>query len=236
MMDGVNITRVLLDEKLRAFIERAKREMETDRITSINLLTDTRLNFQDRMRDYILKHQGELNVDKNGTINRNNKPDIYALMICFITDLDRCDRWEDVMEQNKQPDKSMDYKIGVDEMKGVINGLACACGKECNNVFLIKNEITERTLLLGCDCIMKYDIVNEEQMKEMNKKRAEYISEVKRKNCEKCRDYQMRLVGITTCLDCILELNAIDEKERKELEKAEKARKRRVKQYRKARR
>jgi len=147
-----------------------------------HILTTTGFNIlqeeQELIRQIMIKHQNMLNCNsENIRLTESNKshPDFFALMMALISDLDKCNSWEQLMDQNRDNTEislaSFNENFGGEV--GDLNGHKCACNHNCypQNQYLIQNKYSGKYLLIGCDCIEKNKILNPQQIKELKEKR-----------------------------------------------------------------
>jgi hypothetical protein len=185
----INETSVIFDKNLIELIEEIR---ETVNIAPLrrpvfkfnNSITKI-LNCQENIREYFVKHQKRLNFSNKRLLSlTNNKsfPDFFALMICVITDLDRCQSFEEVFEQNFVKDGFIDYCIGRDLQNRdptSTNFFVCACNKQrIEYIYEITNQSTYYRLILGSSCIGKNLIKNAEDKKAFTKAKNRVIKEI----------------------------------------------------------
>jgi hypothetical protein len=125
-----------------------------------------------------MRYQDMLNFNsENIRLTESNKchPDFFALMMAFISDLDKCTSWEQLMNQNRNNSEVSlaSFQANFGGEVGDLNGHKCACNHNCypQNQYLIQNKYSEKYLLIGCDCIEKNTILNPEQIKELKERR-----------------------------------------------------------------
>ena len=172
----INITNIRFDEKLKAFINTVRDELPFDILTSTDF--NTLQDEQNDIREKMMRCQDMLNFNsKNIRLTESNKchPDFFALMMALNSDLNKCNSWEQLMDQNRNNSEVIlaSFNANFGGEVGDLNGHRCACNHVCQpqNQYLIQNEYHKKYLLIGCDCIEKNKILNSQQIKELQERR-----------------------------------------------------------------
>lgn len=171
----INLTNIVYDENLHEFVDKAKRDISLENLTSwdINLLMET----QEEIREYIRANNSRLT--NTSPKNKIANQDYFALLVCMVCDLKGCYNFNDVFKQmskkaiidmsNNDDINDIDFDSDDDD---TFPQTHCACGHKvfCGNSFIISNHITGLNLLLGCDCIKKHKIFSSKEMAEYRKR------------------------------------------------------------------
>ena len=170
-IDNVNICNIVFDEKFKLFINTMKNVF----IDKLELSKECRNNIyladaQEIYRNYIISKKSDLTLTQNKIINQ----EFFAILVCLILpNIDDITKFEDVFKNYKK-----DFIIFDNNLHNCDNTIDrtdthCACCHlvKGDNVYRFINITTGFTLLIGCDCIKKYKILSDEELKELKDKR-----------------------------------------------------------------
>ena len=95
------------------------------------------------------------------------------MVFLIIPNIDSIEKFEDVFKNYKTDFTVVDNNLYDDENQTEIDKTYCACGHKVksNNVYNLINNTTGYNLLIGCDCIDKYKIFSQEELKVLKQKR-----------------------------------------------------------------
>tara|TARA_Y100000591_G_scaffold139303_1_gene119641 strand:- start:390 stop:1025 length:636 start_codon:yes stop_codon:yes gene_type:complete len=181
---SVNETSIIYDEKLFTFLDKIEKLFDTDHLGS----TGYSERVYREIRGFISTNIYDLNHTKNP--HCNNK-DFFAIFIALISDYRNYNEWEELINACYKMEDVPDH-----EHEHVSN-LTCCCGHNITNVYSIQNKSTSKKVIVGCDCVKKNMITNEDvqnQVKNIKKnknKRRKKIKESKEKynQCPQCKKY-----------------------------------------------
>ena len=162
MIKTVNMTSFTVNDKLKEFIHYIKTHTDVSSLLLNNRSYIDMLNTQHHLKEMFVEKQydGMLPKGKKLKLNSNQNPEFYALMLLFISDIEHCDDWYDVMADIKKhvqlngfENNEIRQHYGID----ISMNTFCACGKFlCSGeIFKIQNKQTNMSLLLGNACIYK---------------------------------------------------------------------------------
>jgi hypothetical protein len=150
MSEYLNDTRVEFDFRLKLCILNMPKELKCELLSeNPESLEDTQV----RLREYFVNHQNEFNIAGRLKHSYECCPDFYALLIATVSDLSKCETWEDVFNQinideqvkdgmgNQVLYKLCEYEDDYDiDIKNI-----CICSHTCKpeNVSIITNPFTK---------------------------------------------------------------------------------------------
>lgn len=134
---------------------------------------------QEEIRNYILNTEQRLNFTNDDfKITSKNKPEIFIIMMSIISDISRCESFGDILKQNKQDDIGDEEE--APERNDEVTCCACGHGVLMEHAPIINNKITNKFLLIGCDCALKEAILTKKQVSSIKKKRITRIKNIKK--------------------------------------------------------
>ena len=166
----INKTRVKFDDKLINYIRDTQPKIEMNICTSemINGMTDIithYANTQAHLRNYFKNNK---NYNVSGKSENLKMPDYFALGICMICNIINCKSFEDVFNKDdfiiSDVSTSENYYDEKDD-EPISTPTNCMCSQSMSgeNSFIMTNLTTGRSIMVGCDCILKTDIINIEE-------------------------------------------------------------------------
>lgn len=182
----INKTKIKFDNRWVKYILTAqpKFEMNIFNIHDITDLIGHYTQLQERLREYIDNNQ---NYNISGKSKKLNLPDYFAYGICMISNINDCKSFKDVF--NKRDDfeitdisTSENYHEKDDDVMATYTNCMCSHSICSENSFVITNLKTSRSIMVGCECVKKTDILNIEKlkklMKEKNRKKREKLKRI----------------------------------------------------------
>ena len=164
---------LVFDNKLVLFIKDTK-EIFKDELFCLSLNTtefSSSMEIQRKIRNYIIKNQDKITMIPSTfrlSTGIRSYPVMFALFIHIISNINLCNEINDCMRQIHQtklisPVTNLEY----DEDAISQSYSECACGHTCNieNIFLVTNIHTLLKCYIGCDCILKKELVTKEILK-----------------------------------------------------------------------
>jgi Domain of unknown function (DUF5710) len=221
----------ITNEKLKVFIKEVQDEFK-------ELLEETKdekdyahtLHTQSVIRYHIIKNQKRIDFSSKGfkLIDGHPKsmPSFFGLYLMVVSDLDHVETIEDVMMQiHKRYIYSMGKLVNVvidssdvvfDENE-LHDDELCCCSHLCHmhNMKVIKNKLTNYSVVIGCNCIYKYNLIDKDIMLQEKKKTVKYIE--KKKISDKIKEDKKLLKIEKKRVE-----NEINEKEKKEADRLQK--------------
>ena len=185
---------IVFNEQFKTFVKKIQEQCK-DKLEFINSLIDERViigteEYQFEIREYIIEHQHEINLGKKKTLTENSPhshSNFFAIMVSLLVNIDECNSFDDVMENVKRyciPTNSSTCKED-----GILEIFKCACSHYCGveHLYIMKNDITKRSILIGCDCIEKYELVSPTEMKVMRKeiRQIKKVKKIKKEKIER---------------------------------------------------
>lgn len=166
-MDGINVCNILFDDKFKTFITKMK-DYFIDYLEE-SALFDIRMvrlaEIQEIYRRYIDSYKDELTLTNKKIRNQ----EYFAVLVSLIIPhIDKINKFEEVLQHYNR-----DFIVLSNATSNCDNDTYCACCHivTSKNTFYLKNIITNYTLLIGCDCILKYKILSREEMEALKKER-----------------------------------------------------------------
>ena len=180
MSNTTNITSLILNDRLKEFIDYTKTRIDISSLLPTNHSMIEMLNTQDELRLFFVNNQydGMLLNNKKLKLNSNQNPEFYALLVLLISDYEIADNWNDVMMYIKKylniydfANKETRTHYGID----LSYNTYCACGKFlCSSeIFRMQNIQTNMSILLGNACILKNNIISRQELNALKKKKIE---------------------------------------------------------------
>ncbi len=108
--------------------------------------------------------------DVNEKLSQTSYSNNFALMLAYISNLDLCICWNDLLDQTKYSFRF--HRFNFDDFT---RNYRCCCKHECipENQYLITNKISGLSLTVGKDCIRKSKLINDEDFKSLKLTRKE---------------------------------------------------------------
>jgi hypothetical protein len=174
----LNLSTIIFNERLKDWITQIRDSYDL----SLNhtWTMDKCLDFQRDMRDRFIR-TSYIGMLENGlALGKSNKdyPNIYALFLLLMSEIETCNNWNDVMEHVIRYNQLEMYvnlthlktdaierhlTSDMENCKSIYN---CLCGHSVrSHLFKIRNTKTNIDLWCGCDCIEKSKIVSNKEMK-----------------------------------------------------------------------
>ena len=213
----LNLTTIIFDERLKNWITPI-RDSYNSRLRQASTM-DESLKLQREIRDRFIR-TSYVGMQENGlALGKSNKdyPNIYALFLLLMSEIEPYNNWNDVMENvirytqleeyvnliyltSHERLLTIGYRNITDDFKSRFN---CLCGHFVkSHLYKIRNTKTNINLWCGCDCIEKSKIVSSKEMKackdRYERKRLEeirqleYLEEQARQNKERLIAYQQK--------------------------------------------
>jgi hypothetical protein len=178
-MNFINPTIVIFNNRLKAFIEKIKDNIDISRLSYlnyINLIFNDIFECQKEIRNFISSNKNCFD-----TINykkKLSKGDMYAIIILILIDdlnEEKYKTFEDVFNELIRINKS-NYEDDIKNIQTSIeyeNDSKCFCGKDCYilNMYYITNNKNNLILITGCDCICKTGIETKDKLLKNNYER-----------------------------------------------------------------
>jgi len=181
----INKTKIKFDERWIQYIltSQLKFEMNIFNIHDLTELIGHYTQLQERLREYIDTNQ---NYNVSGKSKKLNLSDYFAYGICMISNINDCKSFKDVF--NKRDDFEINdisttenYHEKDDDVMATYTNCMCSHSMCAENSYVITNLKTRRSIMVGCHCIKKTDIINiEELTKLINKKNRKKREKAKR--------------------------------------------------------
>ena len=194
-------TRLIFNERYMSFIQKAKNELDVNRLKSVKLKIDINTNmpsndknsimtsipmseilkFQQEYREYIVENQSDFDLTNNGKIILDqpiSQPDFFVLVISLIVDdITNYNSFQEIFDEGFNSKKQGDiFKVSLwNEESGDYeeSDFKCACSHKCcpENSFHIYNPITEYNIIVGDSCIEKTKIISKEELNKIQKEK-----------------------------------------------------------------
>ena len=213
----LNLTTLVFNDRLKAWVSDIKDNYDLSQMQTWTL--DKFLEFQTDIRDRFIRTSYEGMLENGSALGKSNKdfPNIYALFILLISEIESCNNWNDVMEHVIRHTELIDYKnlshltlktinvnicITTNDTQVKYN---CLCGHYVKtHLYKIRNTKTHLEVWCGCDCIEKSKIISAKALKECKEKyerkrlaeirQREQLEEQDRRNKERLLAYQRQQV------------------------------------------
>jgi len=199
----INKTKIKFDERWIQYILTAqlKFEMNIFNIHDLTELIGHYTQLQERLREYIDTNQ---NYNVSGKSKKLNLSDYFAYGICMISNINDCKSFKDVF--NKRDDFEINdisttenYHEQDDDVMATYTNCMCSHSMCSENSYVITNLKTRRSIMVGCNCIQKTDIINIEELKKLintkNRKKQERAKRIKLTK-QKKQEEEERLLNI----------------------------------------
>lgn len=211
-MSAITKITVMFDDNFRLFHAKMKKTMESTIIPASQMdlsgncydLIDQQ---QNKYREYFIENQDQLTIEDNKKLTNYNMPEIFAITISLLINIDSCNNFQDVF--NKIKLESIIHKDDDLEELEIIRDQQCICGQTCGltNVFLILNPITDKIAMVGCVCIKKRKIIEpsiiDEAIKKRNAKLRKQKAKLENKICIECDKILRKNDKEAICNSCI---------------------------------
>jgi len=201
----INKTKIKFDERWIQYILTAQSKFEMNICTSAMIMTDLIGHYtqlQERLREYIDTNQ---NYNVSSKSKKLNLSDYFAYGICMISNINDCKSFKDVL--NKRDDFEINdisttenyYDEKDDEIMATYTNCMCSHSICAENSYVITNLKTGYSIMVGCHCIKKTDIINIEELNklinEKNRKKREKTKRIKLTK-QKKQEEEERLLNI----------------------------------------
>jgi len=158
-------TNVIYNDKFKNFIKKMKRYISEDALKSHEL--DDKMAIQDSIRKYILKNQKEIDMKNNNIIHAKSHRDLFCIFIALLIRDEKIDSFENLNEILQYIRKEQVFVMGGHASNDVENSgssqtrFCCACNHDCSpeHLYTIQNPDTHDSIIVGCECIKKYEII-----------------------------------------------------------------------------
>ena len=176
--DFINKTDIIFDSRFKSFIKNLQHELIREYFHKVNPY----INFNamhDWIENRVKERKGEVNCD--GTIA--NKPNLFAINICLLLEIDLYDSFEELQLEklDKLECTNFSEENGHDKIR-------CACGKKNinpNNTFYIYSNVNPIKIQLGESCIEKIGIAQKNIIKKLKSDKKKMLTHRKCTLCEK---------------------------------------------------
>lgn len=176
----LNLTTILFTERLKQWTSLKRETYDLSRMQTWTL--DEFLDFQKDMRNTFINTSYAGMLENGTALGKSNKdyPNIYALFLLLISEIDGINNWEDVMKHSIRYTELIDYvnlkELDCFEKLKTINDTTnkvfhCLCGHSVrNHLYKIRNTKTNLEVWSGCCCIKKSKIISNKDLKECKEK------------------------------------------------------------------
>lgn len=186
-----NISKVsfYFNDKLKAFIKDVQNVFKSDLKETITLAMERNytsiLSIQFKIRQYIILHQNKIDfITKQKLMERSpqSMPNLFGLCLLVVSNIDKLTNILDIMFQIN-PDYVEAVYYEQDEQEDAV----CVCSHSCylDNMYCITNNETKYTVVIGNECIKKYDLIDNTICKEAKMRTPEGVKKEKLKLFEK---------------------------------------------------
>lgn len=164
-------TNIIYNMRFISFIQRLKQHFSAE-IENVMKTHGDILEFadiQNKIREYIVEVQDEIDTKNNKKISNNTPysyPDFFCIFIAIICNdaqLEKYNCLNEILEyiRKTRPLSMSGYSSNESNNEHSNIKFQCACGHICSpqNLYYIYNPETLTRLLVGCDCVKKYDII-----------------------------------------------------------------------------
>jgi hypothetical protein len=214
----LNLSTIIFNERLKEWITNIKDN--SDLSLNPTWTMDECLDFQRDMRDRFIRTSYMGMLENGLALGKSNKdyPNIYALFLLLMSEIEPCNNWNDVTKHVIRYTQLVEYEnlthltsLGAERLRTIgytntssnISRYYCLCGHYVkSHLYKIRNTKTELVLWCGCDCIEKSKIVSNKEMKACKDKyerkrleqirQREYLDEQARLNKERLLAYQQK--------------------------------------------
>jgi len=190
----INRTRIIFNERWKQFITASKPLFELNMYKALteHLMTDLieyYANIQENMRDYLKENNSKYDMTtKSRTLDM---PEYYAFGISQLIDISDCNSFGDLTKKYIQRHQTGLLKIEIVgsgnhdieteyEMDSTTTNCMCSHSMFCKTAYTLTDLQINKTLMLGCDCILKTGIINKKK-KRLLEKQTKKIN-IERKN------------------------------------------------------
>ena len=202
----INLTNIKFDDYFKDFIKKAQREFIVEQLDATDDIIQYYETFQAQFRTYIKQNY------------KSKKPlvyqDIFAIAICWISDINKCNNFNDAFNENNHSIKEINLITFDEEDEDTdIPETQCICGQtgNCINESLITNKYTGKSIMVGSQCVKKHKVINIDIFKEHIKKKNKYKKEQTRRRIS----HQNKIIELQQIK--IAECNRIIEKQKREI-------------------
>jgi len=202
----INLTNIKFDDYFKDFIKKAQREFIVEHLDATDDIIQYYETFQAQFRTYIKQNY----KSKKRLVYQ----DIFAIAICWISDINQCNNFNDAFNENNHSIKEINLITFDEEDEDTdIPETQCVCGQtgNCINENLIINKYTGKSIMVGSQCVKKHKIINIDTFKDYMKKKNK-----QKKDQKQCRiNRQNKIIELQRIK--IAECNRIIEKQRREI-------------------
>lgn len=217
----LNLTTLVFNDRLKAWVINIKDNYDLSQMQTWTL--DKMLEVQADIRDRFIRTSYEGILENGSALSKGNKdyPNIYALFILLISEIESCNNWNDVMEHVKRDTNVVEYinlshLTPCERFETSNDGMVllnesskikynCLCGHYVKtHLYKIRNTKTHLEVWCGCDCIEKSKIISAKELKACKEKyerkrlaeirQREQLEEQDRRNKERLIAYQRQQV------------------------------------------
>lgn len=174
----INLTNSIFDNDYKNYIKKLQNDVIVELLpeTGTADIVSFFEAFQSELRNHFKRH--------NTKIKKIVNQDYFAMGISCISDMNVCNSFIDVFNDKNYCITENILQYDENEYEKT----KCICGQSvfCKNTYIIKNIKTNKSLLVGNDCIDKNKIINIDMFKHIKEERE------KRKNPEKYFEKQRK--------------------------------------------
>jgi len=175
-------TNIIYNARFIYFIQRLKKHfsVEIEDVMKTHGDISDFTCIQNKIREYIVEYQHEIDTKNNKKIVNNSPysyPDFFCIFIAIICDdtqLNKYNGLNEILEYiiKTQPLSMSGYSSNESNNEHSNITFQCACGHICSpqNLYYICEPDTLTRILVGCDCIKKYKIIEPIVMKNVIEK------------------------------------------------------------------
>jgi hypothetical protein len=161
----VTKTNIMYNDKFKNFIKKIKINFSEDSLKSHDL--DDKMAIQNRIREFIVKNQNEIDTKNNNKIHAKSHRDFFCIFIALLIADEKLDNFENLNEILQYIRKEQVFQMGGHSSNDVEDAgmsqtrFCCACNKDCSpeRLYTIQNPDTHNCIIVGCECIKKSEII-----------------------------------------------------------------------------
>jgi hypothetical protein len=161
----VTKTNIMYNGKFKKFIKNIKINFPEDALKSHDL--DDKMAIQNRIREFIVKNQNEIDTKNNNIIHAKSHRDFFCIFIALLIHDEKLDNFENLNEILQYIRKEQVFQMGGHSSNDVEDAgmsqtrFCCACNKDCSpeRLYTIQNPDTHNCIIVGCECIKKSEII-----------------------------------------------------------------------------
>ena len=214
----LNLTTILFTDKLKQWTSLKRETYDLSLMHTWTL--DKFLNFQKDMRNTFINTSYAGMLENGTALGKSNKdyPNIYALFLLLISEIDGINNWEDVMTHTIRYTELIDY-VNLNDLTSAERIMVnyeiqhsettqkfhCLCGHSVSShLYKIRNTKTHLEVWSGCCCIKKSKIISNKDLKECKEKyerkrlaelrQREQLEEQARRNKERFIAFELQQI------------------------------------------